>query len=300
MDPRKPVIAAVVTLASACSAGTVAAPGKPTSTVAVPAEPAPPTTQPSPSTTATTAPLPTATTGPMPATTSTSPTPAPVRAAAPKASAPAVPACPPSLASALASTGPARQIITVTATGYGTTVASVELWEKAGACWSPAGGPWAGLIGENGFSDHHTEGDGTTPTGIYGLGPEMYGNAPDPGVQEPYHQLVCGDWWDEDPRSPGYNTFQHEPCGQAPPFGGGSEALWQETAPYPSFAVIDYNTGPVVAYAGSAIFFHADTGEPTTGCVSVPLADLDLALRWLDPADHPAFVMGPASEIERF
>lgn len=128
----------------------------------------------------------------------------------------------------------------------------------------------------------------------------MYGNQPSPGVQEPYHQLVCGDWWDEDPNSPDYNTFQHVPCGERPPFGGGSEALWQETAPYPSFAVIDYNTGPVVKGAGSAIFFHADTGVPTTGCVSIPLGDLDTALRWMDPAEAPAFVMGPASEITRF
>jgi L,D-peptidoglycan transpeptidase YkuD (ErfK/YbiS/YcfS/YnhG family) len=158
-------------------------------------------------------------------------------------------------------------------------------------------GPWPSLIGQNGFSEHHREGDGTTPTGRYGVGPVMYGNAADPGVQERYVHLVCGDWWDEDPTSTAYNTFQYVPCGQKPSFGGQSEALWQETAPYPSFAVIDYNTDPVQAYAGSAIFFHADTGQATTGCVSVPLADLDLALRWLNPADQPAFVMGPASVI---
>ena len=208
--------------------------------------------------------------------------------------------CVSNLASSLASTGSARQLITVDATSYSTTYASVELWQRSGSCWVPAGGPWTGRIGSNGFSDHHREGDDTSPTGFYGLGPVMYGNAANPGVQETYHHLVCGDWWDEDPSSPEYNTFQHVACGTKPSFGGGSEALWTETAPYPSFAVIDYNTGPIVPGAGSAIFFHADTGSPTVGCVSIPLADLDLALRWLDPADSPAFVMGPAGEISRF
>lgn len=186
------------------------------------------------------------------------------------------------------------------AVGWGTSTATVQLWQRSGSCWLSAGGPWTGRIGENGFSDHHIEGDSTTPTGSYGLGPVMYGNQPNPGVREAYHQLVCGDWWDEDPNSPQYNTFQYVPCGERPNFGGGSEALWEETQPYPSFAVIDYNTGPVVKGAGSAIFFHADTGVPTTGCVSVPLGDLDMALSWMDPAQSPAFVMGPASEIRGF
>lgn len=141
------------------------------------------------------------------------------------------------------------------------------------------------------------EGDNTTPIGVYRVGPTMYGNQPNPGVRYAYHQLVCGDWWDEDPSSPEYNTFQHVPCGTAPDFGGGSEALWTETAAYPSFAVISYNAKPIVAGAGSAIFFHADTGSATAGCVSVPIGDLDMALDWLNPALDPVFVMGPSDVI---
>jgi L,D-peptidoglycan transpeptidase YkuD (ErfK/YbiS/YcfS/YnhG family) len=213
---------------------------------------------------------------------------------------PTTSACPGNLASSLASTGSARELITVVAPGYGAQTATVEAWQRSGPCWEAAEGPWAGLIGANGFSDHHREGDDTTPTGTYGIGPVMYGNGPNPGVQEPYHQLVCGDWWDEDPGSPSYNTFQHVPCGRPPSFGGNSEALWTETGPYPSFAVVEYNTDRVIAYAGSAIFIHADTGTPTTGCVSIPLPELDQLLRWINPADTPTVVMGPASEIRSF
>lgn len=299
MDPRKLVImAAVMALTAGCSTSGVrhgdaaaAIPTPASSTTTTSTTTVPETTTTSATTVATTT-----------TTTTTKPT-ATTAAGAPvntvKAAAVTTP-CPENLASELASTGPSRQLITVVAAGWGTSVASVELWQRSANCWVPAGGPWTGLIGQNGFSDHHIEGDSTTPTGRYGVGPEMYGNQPDPGVREEYHQLVCGDWWDEDSSSPGYNTFQHVPCGEKPPFGGGSEALWQETAPYPSFAVIDYNTGPILRGAGSAIFFHADTGVPTSGCVSIPLGDLDFALRWIDPSQSPAFVMGPASEITRF
>jgi L,D-peptidoglycan transpeptidase YkuD (ErfK/YbiS/YcfS/YnhG family) len=209
-------------------------------------------------------------------------------------------ACPANLATRLASTGKTGQLVTAEAATTRTSIATVELWQRAGSCWKSAGGPWGGSIGVNGFSDHHREGDGTTPTGFYAIGPVVYGNGPNPGTKLAYHRLVCGDWWDEDPTSPQYNTFQHVPCGRSPGFGGDSEALWTETAAYPSFAVVEYNTHPVVPYAGSAIFIHADTGTPTVGCVAVPLADLDYLLRWLRSAQSPAIVMGPAGEITRF
>jgi L,D-peptidoglycan transpeptidase YkuD (ErfK/YbiS/YcfS/YnhG family) len=188
----------------------------------------------------------------------------------------------------------------VSASSYSTTYATLTAWQRQGSCWVGVFGPWTARLGADGFSDHHVEGDNTTPTGAYGIESVMYGNAPNPGVRYAYHQLVCGDWWDEDPTSPNYNTFQHVPCGQQPPFGGGSEALWTETTAYPSFAVVEYNTDPVVPGAGSAIFIHADVGGPTAGCVSLPLGELDELLRWLNPAAGPLIVMGPVSEVERF
>ncbi|MGH9102441.1 MAG: L,D-transpeptidase family protein, partial [Acidimicrobiales bacterium] len=205
-----------------------------------------------------------------------------------------------SLAGGLASTGGATQLITVEAPTYATTYAALTAWRREGSCWVPVLGPWTARIGYAGFSDHHHEGDGTTPTGAYGIEPVMYGNAPNPGVRYAYQPLACGDWWDETPGSPGYNTFQYVPCGQAPPFGGGSEALWEETTAYPSFAVVEYNTGPIAPGAGSAIFIHADVGGGTDGCVSLPLGELDELLTWMGPATAPLVVMGPSSEIESF
>src|SRR5580765_1520582 len=123
-------------------------------------------------------------------------------------------------------TGQARQRVTVEAPSARATAAVVHLWRRAGDCWRPVAGPWAAHVGFNGLSARHREGDGTTPTGTFGFGPVVYGIAPDPGVRLAYHRLVCGDWWDEDPASPTYNTFRHVACGSKPAFGGGSEALW--------------------------------------------------------------------------
>ena len=97
--------------------------------------------------------------------------------------------------------------------------------------------------------------------GIYRLGPVVYGNDPNPGFHGRYHRLVCGDWWDEDPNSPG---VQHLPArsvrGVTTVRRRTASRLWTETTYYPSFAVVEYNVDPVVPYAGSAIFVHADTG----------------------------------------
>jgi L,D-peptidoglycan transpeptidase YkuD (ErfK/YbiS/YcfS/YnhG family) len=95
-----------------------------------------------------------------------------------------------------------------------------------------------------------------------------------------YHRLTCGDWWDEDSRSPTYNEFQHVACGTQPAFGAGSEALWRATVAYRLFAVLEYNTARIPG-RGSAMFLHVDTGHATNGCVSLPRAELVRLLRWL-------------------
>jgi L,D-peptidoglycan transpeptidase YkuD (ErfK/YbiS/YcfS/YnhG family) len=296
---RLAILGALVTLV-AFSVAACGSPARRTAATSVTSSTTTSTLAPTSTTTPTTTiPPTTSTIRTVPATTRPPVTMAARRAAAARVTPAAAPACAPSLASGLASTAGAGQLITVEAPSAASTVATVELWQRSGPCWEAVAGPWTAFVGYNGFSNHKREGDGTTPTGIYGIGPVMYGNAANPGVRYPYHVLVCGDWWDENPASAEYNTFQPVPCGQNP-FGGDSEALWTETAPYPSFAVVEYNTDPVIPGAGSAIFLHAGTGGPTAGCVSVPLSDLDLALRWLNPADSPAIVMGPSSEISGF
>jgi len=199
----------------------------------------------------------------------------------------AVAACPASVASDAGAPASAQQLVTVEATTMRTTYATLTTWRRADGCWVRAAGHYVARLGKNGLSSNRREGDGTTPTGTFRIGRTFYGNEANPGVRFSYRRLRCGDWWDEDPRSPTYNSFQHVACGTKPPFAGGSEGMWQQPRPYPHLAVIEYNTHHVVPGRGSGIFLHAQTGGPTIGCISLRKDQLVAVLRWLRPGAKP-------------
>jgi len=191
-----------------------------------------------------------------------------------------------------------RQLIVVYSDGFAATYATVETFDKVNGVWQPALGKLSARIGTKGFSDHKVEGDLATPTGVYGIGPTMYGIAGNPGVRYPYHQLVEGDYWNEDGGSPGYNTFVH---GADP--GNGSEALWQVTPQYTYLAVINYNVPAVPADPprGSAIFLHVEhPGHATAGCVALADSDLVRVLTWLNPGAAPRIVLAPSQVLNRY
>jgi L,D-peptidoglycan transpeptidase YkuD (ErfK/YbiS/YcfS/YnhG family) len=208
-------------------------------------------------------------------------------------------ACPQNLANGLDTPARATQLVTVEAKAIRTTYATLRTWKRSRGCWVAAGGPYQARLGKNGLAVTRREGDGTTPTGTYSIGSTMYGNEANPGVRFTYRRLRCGDWWDEDPRSPTYNSFQHVACGAKPPFAGGSEGMWQQPRPYPFLAVIEYNMRPVVPGRGSGIFLHAQTGGPTAGCISLRKGELRAVLRWLSPAAAPVIAIGTTKQLRR-
>jgi len=204
--------------------------------------------------------------------------------------------CTPSFAARL-ETGSATQLITVVARTRASTQGSLRLWTKRAGCWRQSAGPWTAWLGQRGTSPAKREGDRRTPTGIFGFLRTMYGIAPSPGVRYGYRRVVCGDWWVEDPASPSYNRFRHVRCGSTPPFRTKSEDLSRSPTAYRHFAVIAYNTSPVVPGRGSGIFFHVTTGRPTLGCVSLPLPRLVATLRWLRLSAGPLIAIGTASDL---
>jgi L,D-peptidoglycan transpeptidase YkuD (ErfK/YbiS/YcfS/YnhG family) len=179
------------------------------------------------------------------------------------------------------------QLITVIAPSLRSSVATLEVFARIGSCFHLVDGPYGANVGGKGLSTQHHEGDDTTPIGLFDIQSTMYGVDPNPGVRYRYHQLVCGDWWDEQSTSALYNHFVHVGCSTSPPFGGDSEPLWEVTPQYDYFAVIEYNRNPIVPGRGSAIFLHVSIGAPTTGCVALPRADLLRVLRFLQPSGHP-------------
>jgi L,D-peptidoglycan transpeptidase YkuD (ErfK/YbiS/YcfS/YnhG family) len=190
-------------------------------------------------------------------------------------------------ADALAGVTPSRELVTVIAPTTTSQRATLELFEREDGCFRLVLGPYDAWVGHNGLSAHKHEGDGTTPIGRFSFGATMYGTLADPGVTYQYHRLVCGDWWDEQSGTTAYNHFVHVACGTKLPFGGDSEALWTEAPAYDYFAVISYNTSPVVANLGSAIFLHVSLDGPTEGCVSIPESNLVRVLRALRPSLDP-------------
>ena len=206
-------------------------------------------------------------------------------------------ACPQNLASDIAAPAGATQLITVETKSARSTYAVVRTWKRVGGCWSTAAGPYAGRVGRNGVSADRHEGDGTTPAGVFTIGTTMYGNAPNPGVRFAYRRLRCGDWWNEDPRSPTYNSFQHVACGTKPPFAISTPGMWQQPRAYPHLAVVEYNMRPVVPGRGSGIFLHARTDGATNGCISLHRDQLVSVLRWLRPAARPVIAIGTGRQL---
>ena len=191
----------------------------------------------------------------------------------------------------------ARQLIVVSAPVYATTYATLRTYALSGPAFTAVYPAMAARIGYNGFSDTPREGGGNTPTGVYPIGATMYGILAKPaGLRYPYHQLVSGDWWDENPTSPTYNTFVHTSTSP----GGDSEALWQISPGYNHFAVIGYNMPAPISGAGSAFFLHENQSGATAGCVSLAHDDLVTVLTWLDPAKHPYIVMAPDPTLSRW
>ena len=203
----------------------------------------------------------------------------------------------------LTSTNGAAQLVVVTSPSALSTTGTLRSYQVGPDGWQPVFAPMASNNGVSGWrpGSQRSEGDGTTPEGIFSIGGTMYGNEPNPGVAYPYHQLIPGDYWDENPSSWLYNTFQERTgatnC-SSNPFGGDTECLWEETGPYPFFAVIDFNTppnGPI----GSGVFLH-EGGGPTAGCVSLDRQDLLSILRWLNPGDHPEIVLAGPSSLAQY
>lgn len=189
----------------------------------------------------------------------------------------------------------AGQRVVVSAPSAGSTTATLTAYQRTTTGWRVAYGPFTAYLGYNGFAAPGTkrEGDGRTPSGSYGFG-FAFGVDADPGVHLAY-RLVTGPniVWDDDPSSSHYNQWVDSSTTDP----GADPEPMDNTPAYDYGAVIDYNTDPVVAGAGSAIFLHVSTGGPTAGCVSLPMGELLEVLRWLDPSQQPTIVMGIGAAV---
>lgn len=128
-----------------------------------------------------------------------------------------------------------------------------------------------GRVGRSGVSADKQEGDGSTPSGLFGIGSAFYiANQPDTGLDT--FQITNQTYWVDDPNSAFYNQRVE----------GTQDKDWNSAEYMISYDVyrygfvVDYNP-QAVKDAGSAIFFHiGDT--PTAGCIAT---EEDMVLAYL-------------------
>lgn len=167
----------------------------------------------------------------------------------------------------------------------GSVTARVSGWEREDAGWRLVSGPAPAVIGRNGLAPRgeKREGDGRTPSGTFALRRAFgYGDGVRTGLD--YRVVSEKDFWVDAPASPFYNQWV---TGDVPEVS--HEVLRRQDELYEYALVIEYNTDPVVAGMGSAIFMHLWRGadQPTAGCVAMARGDLLALLRWLDAGRNP-------------
>lgn len=166
---------------------------------------------------------------------------------------------------------------------------------KTPSGWKMERGPFRASVGRNGFAPvgEKREGDGKTPSGLFPVG-LAFGYSDSMNTSMPYRQATEEDYWVDDPRSPDYNRWVRG----RPSFS--AEKMKRADDLYRHGFVVEYNTQPVVAGHGSAIFFHvwAKEGSPTAGCVALREEHLLELLAWLKPALRPAVLLGDADTLE--
>ena len=184
------------------------------------------------------------------------------------------------------SPSPARQLITVTASSYSATTATLVGYDGS----KKALGPWTVHLGRAGLARPGAkhEGDLHTPSGTFGIS-YMFGWKPSPGVKFRYRVAHSYDTWSDDSASPYYNLWvdsrYHDP-GAAPEH--------MKSRYYAYGIVIAYNAART-PHRGSAVFLHVDHASPTTGCVTLPTDRLVQVMRWLNPARSPQIKIGVTS-----
>jgi L,D-peptidoglycan transpeptidase YkuD (ErfK/YbiS/YcfS/YnhG family) len=192
------------------------------------------------------------------------------------------------------STGDATEVITVVAADTASTTGILRAFAKVGGRWVEFGSPVQAELGSDGLSAHPSESRSATPIGSFTV-TQAFGRDTNPGTTIPYRQTTPDDWWISQ-AGPLYNTLVRCAAHCAFTLGEPNEHLYDTVPFYDYAAVIDYNTANsptgVVQGAGSAFFLHVSVGQPTAGCVAIPMQRLVQLLRWLQPAAHPRILIG--------
>jgi D-alanyl-D-alanine dipeptidase len=171
---------------------------------------------------------------------------------------------------------------------------------KKGLGWGAgvAGAREAGRRGAGGPIKQ--EGDGRSPAGIFRLSTAFgYAAQGQPGWKMPYVSLTPSVECVDDARSKFY-TLVLDRATVAPDWNS-SEQMLRPDGLYRWGLMIDHNTEPVIAGAGSCIFLHIwlGPGVGTTGCTAMAQEQLEGVLARLDLARKPLLVQLPQPQYKK-
>ena len=225
---------------------------------------------------------------------------------------------PPLLPDRIDLSGKVRQLITVSAVGWGSRTAQLKAWQRAASGrWELRRGPVPVVIGYNGWvkAAERRQSTGTTPAGKFRL-PFAFGRLADPGTPIEYRRFDANDWWPYEPRDPAtYNVYQYHKASATRWRADYSEHLADYAAQYAYALVVGFNMPSGIRYSaarrqlvasrpadtsrGGGIFLHVRGDGFTAGCVAMSRDQMRWLLRWVRPGAHPRIAMGPHGYITR-
>ncbi len=159
--------------------------------------------------------------------------------------------------------------------------------------WQAAEGLTAlkGSMGKTGVNHDRTQGDNSSPGGIWQIG-TAFGNEEMPeGCKMPWRDITPESVWVGVNASKYYNTWQEvDKCDESFTYDDG-EHLMDYGSAYALACVIRFNMPPyAVRNKGAAIFFHVSKGA-TAGCIGLKYDDFKRCLLWLDPDMNPYIII---------
>lgn len=209
----------------------------------------------------------------------------------------------------------AKQIVVVTTEDWEAPQGTAQRFERHGKKFKKVGPAFDVVVGKTGLAwgkgigpaDLSTahgptkkEGDGKSPAGIFLL-PEAFGYAPKPLSQSrlPYFPITRISECVDDSHSSQYNELLDNNKGAKD--WSSSETMLRDDGLYRWGVFVAHNANPPRPGAGSCIFLHIwqGPGVGTEGCTAMRETDIEVLLRWLDPAEEPLLVQLPAGEYAK-
>lgn len=213
--------------------------------------------------------------------------------------------------------GGSGQLVLVTVPDWDSNHGSLRRYNRdASGHWSAAAPAQTVVVGRSGIawgSGLHPpqtdgpvkrEGDGRSPAGVFAIG-EAFGYAASAETALPYAAMTARDYCIDVSASPLYNRIVDAGKVGADAVAGSTEPMRRDLHEngdqrYRLGFVIEHNAVATPA-GGSCIFAHVwkSPDSATAGCTAMPDAVMERILAWLDPAEHPVFVLLPQAEYIR-